>query len=182
MTSTEQPARGKGVWRIFDVVYKVILFLCKILLIGDIGITVWSIAGRYLPFITDPHWSEEVVLTMMGYMAVLSATLAIRKKSHIRMTAFDKYMHPRLIKALDLLADAAVAALGVILLVWGVKLCTSPLASVGRYSTMPGLSKFWQFFSVPVAGAGMILFEIEQIALDAKAFRRGETENEREGE
>ena len=90
---------------LYDATYKVLLFLCKLLLIGDILITAWAVAGRYLPFITDPHWSEEVVLTFMVYMAVLSATLAIRKRAHIRMTAFDPYLSPRAIKVSDLLAD-----------------------------------------------------------------------------
>ena len=69
---------------LFDWTHRIILFICKILLIADIIITTWAVAGRYIPFITDPKWSEEIVLTLMVYMAVLSATLAIRKRSHIR--------------------------------------------------------------------------------------------------
>ena len=63
---------------VYDWTYKILMFICKLLLIGDIVITAWAVAGRYIPFITDPHWSEEIVLTLMAYMAVLSATLAIR--------------------------------------------------------------------------------------------------------
>ncbi len=143
--------------------YKVMMVLCKILLIGDIVITVWAISGRYIPFITDPSWSEEVVLTMMVYMAVLSATLAIHNQAHIRMTAFDKYMSAQNLLVSDLIANIAVFLLGIFLLVYGMKLCVSPLAMLGRYSSMPGLSKFWQYFSIPVAGAGMAIFELEQI-------------------
>ena len=62
-----------------------VLFICKILLIVDILITTMSVIGRYVPFIPDPAWSEEVVLTCMSYMAVLSAALAIRRGAHIRM-------------------------------------------------------------------------------------------------
>ena len=72
---------------LYDWTYKILMFVCRILLIGDILITCWSVAGRYIPFITDPHWSEEVVLTLMVYMTVLSASLAIRRAAHIRMTA-----------------------------------------------------------------------------------------------
>ena len=82
------------------------------MLIGDIVITAWAVAGRYIPFITDPHWSEEIVLTLMVYMAVLSATLAIRKRAHIRMTAFDKYLPQKALMVSDVLADLAVLALG----------------------------------------------------------------------
>ena len=165
---------------LYDVTYKVMLFACKILLICDIAITAWAVAGRYVPFINDPYWSEEVVLTLMVYMAVLSATLAIRKRSHIRMTAFDPYLSPMALKVSDLLADVAVFVLGIILLAYGIKLCTSPLATLGRYASMPGLSKFWQYLSIPVAGLGMAIFELEQIFQRIKAFYEKDEIKEKE--
>ena len=87
----------------YDITYKVVLFICKLLLILDILITTMSVIGRYVPFIPDPAWSEEVVLTCMSYMAVLSAALAIRRGAHIRMTAFDVYLPKTVVKALDAL-------------------------------------------------------------------------------
>ena len=68
----------------YDLTYKVVLFVCKVLLVIDIAITSMAVAGRYIPFIPDPAWSEEVVLTCMSYMAVLSAALAIRRGGHFR--------------------------------------------------------------------------------------------------
>ena len=97
----------------YDITYKVVLFICKLLLILDILITTMSVIGRYVPFIPDPAWSEEVVLTCMSYMAVLSAALAIRRGAHIRMTAFDVYLPKKVVKALDILADIAVMVLGI---------------------------------------------------------------------
>ena len=45
----------------YDVTYKVVLFICKLLLIADILITTMSVIGRYVPFIPDPAWTEEVL-------------------------------------------------------------------------------------------------------------------------
>ena len=152
---------------VYDWAYKIILLICKLLLIADIVITSWSVAGRYIPFITDPHWSEEIILTFMVYMAVLSATLAIRKRSHIRMTAFDKYLPPRVLTCLDLLADVAVLVLGVVLVVQGANVIspTGNIAKFAKYSSIPTLSQTWQFLPMVIAGAGMILFELEQVFL-----------------
>jgi TRAP-type C4-dicarboxylate transport system permease small subunit len=147
---------------LYDWTYKIIMFICKLLLIGDILITSWAVAGRYIPFITDPHWSEEIVLTFMVYMAVLSATLAIRKGAHIRMTAFDTYLPRKVLMVSDVLADLAVLILGIVLVYYGIKFCNSPLSLRGKYASLP-LSKFWQYLPIPVAGAGMIIFELEQI-------------------
>ena len=150
---------------LYDLTDKVVMLICKLLLIADIAITSMSVAGRYISWIPDPAWSEQIVLTLMVYMAVLSATLAIRKRAHIRMTAFDDYMPKKLVKFLDLVSDLAVLALGIIMLVYGIKVCQSPLARFGKYESLPSLSRFWMYLPIPVAGGSMIIFELEQVFL-----------------
>ena len=158
---------------VYDMAYRVILFICKILLIADILITSYAVLGRYIhqyiPFITDPKWSEEIVLTFMSYMAVLSAALAIRRNAHIRLSAFDRYLPETLINVLDLLSDIAIAAFAVIMLFVGWKYA-STLGFRGSYISIPKLSKFWMYFPIPLAGIAMIIFEIEKIYNDIKAF------------
>ena len=70
----------------------------------------------------------------------------------------------------DILADLAVLALGVVLVVYGIKFCNSPLSIRGKYASIPTLSKFWQYLPIPVAGAGMIIFELEQVFQRIEAF------------
>lgn len=153
----------------YDVTYRVVLFICKILLILDIVITSVAVVGRYVPFVPDPSWSEEVVLTLMSYTAVLSAALAIRRGAHIRMTAFDSMLPKTLLKCLDLLADLAVLALGLIMLFVGWKYAAT-IGSRGTYVSMPTVSRFWMYFPVPLAGIAMIIFEIEAIYNHIKSF------------
>ena len=147
---------------VFDITYKVVLFVCKILLILDILITTMSVLGRYVSFIPDPAWSEEVVLTCMAYMAVLSAALAIRRGAHIRMTAFDQYLPKGLIRFLDILADISVLILAFVMIIVGWKYAAG-LGAKGTYVSMPWLSRFWMYFPVPVAGVAMVIFEIEAL-------------------
>lgn len=147
---------------VYDVAYKIVLFLCKLLLVADILITCMSVLGRYVPFIPDPAWSEEVVLTLMSYMAVLSAALAIRRNAHIRMTAFDRYLPSAVIKALDILSDICVLVLAVVMVVVGWKYA-STLGAKGSYVSMPSVSRFWMYFPIPVAGVAMIIFELEAL-------------------
>ena len=146
----------------YDLVYKVVLLICKLLLVADIVITSMSVVGRYVSFIPDPAWSEEVVLTCMSYMAVLSAALAIRRGAHIRMTALDNYLPKALIKFLDILADVAVLLLALVMIVVGWQYATG-LGAKGFYTSIPKLSKFWMYFPVPLAGIAMLVFEIESL-------------------
>ena len=153
----------------YDITYKAVMVICKLLLIVDILITTMAVLGRYIPFIPDPAWSEEVVLTCMSYMAVLSAALAIRRGAHIRMTAFDTYLPKGLVKFLDILADSGVLVLSVIMIVVGWQYAAG-LGAKGSYVSMPKVSRFWMYFPVPLAGVAMLIFELEAIYNDIKGF------------
>ena len=153
----------------YDMTYRVVLFLCKLLLVVDILITTMAVAGRYISFIPDPAWSEEVVLTCMSYMAVLSAALAIRRGAHIRMTAFDNYLPEKVVTFLDILADVAVLVLAVIMITVGWKYATG-IGSKGTYVSMPKVSRFWMYFPVPLAGVAMLIFELEALYNHIKGF------------
>lgn len=160
----------------YDAVYKIFMVICKLLLVADILITSYAVLGRYcqqlamkfpdalswLAVIKDPAWTEELVLTAMSYMAVLSAALAIRRGAHIRMTAFDRYLPKNALLILDIVADLAVLALGLIMLVVGWQYA-STLGGRGFYVSLPKLSRFWMYFPVPVAGVAMIVFELEAL-------------------
>lgn len=147
---------------IYDVIYKVVLLLCKILLIADILITTMAVAGRYISFIPDPAWSEEVVLSAMSYMAVLSAALAIRSNSHIRMTAFDRYLPKKVLIYSDIISDIFVMILAIVMIVVGWKYAIQ-IGARGTYVSMPSVSRFWMYFPIPLAGVAMFVFEIEAI-------------------
>ncbi len=157
----------------YDWTDKIVMIICKLLLITDILITSYAVAGRmfnaYVPFLRDPAWSEEVVLTCMSYMAVLSAALAIRRGAHIRMTALDKYLSPLTVKVLNIISDIAVLSLGLIMTFVGWRYATT-IGSRGFYVSLPWLSRFWMYFPVPLAGVAMIIFEFEAIYNHIKSF------------
>lgn len=154
---------------VYDAVDKIVMVICKLLLIADILITTYQVLGRYVPFIPDPAWTEETILTLMSYMAVLSAALAIRRGAHIRMTALDRFLPNGVLKALDILSDVAVLALAVIMMVQGWTYAIS-IGSKGTYVSMTWLSRFWMYFPVCLAGVAMIVFEIEALYTHVRSF------------
>lgn len=154
---------------IYDFTEKAFMLICKLLLVVDILITTMSVLGRYVSFIPDPSWSEEVVLSCMAYVAVLSAAIAIRKGNHIRMNAFDRYLPKNVIKVLDVISDLAVMALGVIMLTAGWQYAMT-IGSRGTYVSMPSVSRFWMYFPVPLAGVAMIIFQLEGLYNHIKQF------------
>jgi TRAP-type C4-dicarboxylate transport system permease small subunit len=157
----------------YDMAYKVVLFLCKVLLVVDIIIITISVASRYISFIPGAAWTEEVVLTCMAYMAVLSAALAIRRNAHIRMDVFDRYIPKKVLLVLDILSDIGVLVLAIVMIIVGWRYSVQ-IGSRGFYVSMPWLSRFWMYFPVPLAGIAMFIFEIEILLNHIKAIIVGE--------
>lgn len=155
-----------SIGKIFDKLYDFVMVLCKLLLIADILITSYAVLGRYVgkyvPFLDDPAWSEEIVLTCMIYMAFLSAALAIRKGTHIRMTSLDIYLPKKVIIILDLAAYVLVLLFS-IMLVWEGFQFALAIGSRATYTSLPWLSRFWLYAPIPIAGVAMVLFQVEAI-------------------
>lgn len=142
--------------------YDFIMVVCKLLLIADIGITSMAVVGRYVSFVPDPAWSEEIVLTCMIYMALLSAALAIKRRAHIRMTALDLYLPKAAIRILDVFGDLVVLAFAILMTVEGFQYAVR-VGQNSMYTSLPWLSKFWLYLPVGLAGSAMVLFQLEPL-------------------
>ena len=68
-----------------------------------------------------------------------------------------------------------MTGLSLVMLIVGWKYAVG-LGGKGSYISMPWLSKFWMYFPIPLAGAAMLIFEIERIFLDVKSFYEKEGE------
>ena len=148
---------------ILDHLYRIIKVICQIFLVVEILITSMAVAGRYISFIPDPAWSEELTLTCMIYMAFIGASLAVRKKTHIRMTSFDQYMPPKVVQFIETFDDLLVG------FPYALK------AGKATYVSLSWLSKFWLYAPVPFAGAAMCIFQLETLVKDIKKFaQKGE--------
>jgi len=142
--------------------YTVLMVICKLLLVADICVVSFAVLGRYVSFIPDPTWTEEITLTLMSYMAVLSAALAIRRGAHIRMTAFDRYLPKTVIDVLDIAADIGVLILAIVMIKYGFQYADG-IGAKGFYPSLPWLSKRYMYLPIPIAGIAMVVFEAESL-------------------
>ena len=58
----------------------------------------------------------------------------------------------------------------------------APIAVRAKYASIPTLSKFWQYLPIPVAGFGMIIFELEQVFLRIEEFYKPDDQIGREAQ
>ncbi len=69
--------------------YHVIQWICMLCLAGQVLIISYAVIGRFI-LNHSPAWAEEISRILMVWMSLLSAALAVKDKSHVRMTIFDK--------------------------------------------------------------------------------------------
>jgi TRAP-type C4-dicarboxylate transport system permease small subunit len=150
---------NQKVKKVLDYTYNIVRAICTFFLIAEICITSVAVAGRFIPFIPDPAWSEEMTLTCMIYMSFISAALAIRKKTHIRMTSFDRYLPKQLVRGLDVFDDILVLFFSIMMVFVGFPYAIR--AGKGVYVSLTWLSKFWLYAPIPISGIAMIIFQIE---------------------
>ena len=60
---------------VYDITYKVVLFICKLLLIADILITTMSVIGRYVSFIPDPAYLPKIAVKVLDILADLAVCI-----------------------------------------------------------------------------------------------------------
>ena len=158
--------------KFYTHLYDFVMVVCKVLLLIDVGITTLAVMGRYIPFVPVWAWSEEIILTCMIYMALISAGLAVRREAHVRMTALDKYLPQMLVKTLDVFDDLMVLGFSALMFVEGIQYA----ARVGErsmYTSIPWLSRFWLYIPVGIAGLVIFLFQLEVICKHVKALKGG---------
>lgn len=153
---------------ILNKLYRVVKIICQLFLIAEICITSMAVAGRYIPFIPDPAWSEELTLTCMIYMAFIGASLAVRKKTHIRMTSLDRYMPVKLVQAIEIFDDLLVLIFSLMMVIEGFPYAIN--AGKAVYVSLPALSRFWLYAPVPFAGVAMSVFQLEGLVKDVRVF------------
>lgn len=155
--------------KFFDAVYWFFMTICKIGFIGMVVLTTYCIINRY--FIKDPcTWGEPVVLMFMVYMSMISAALAIRKDTHIRMQIVDMFLPKKVVAVMCGFAQVLIFCFGVFMIIYGNKFAVLAGRNI---MTGVGIKSMWLYVSIPVAGVAMCLMELERFINFIDRLRRG---------
>ena len=145
-------------WRALDRLELALMMLCGLVLFGFCTTVMFDIVTRTLghPWL----WLQEVTQTLFIYGIFVGAAVATRRNDHLYLTAVADALHgvPRL-----------VAEVVIRLVVLGVASC---LVYFGYLNFLRGFSSFRMpsmtpiaslYAAIPVAGALIALFTIEQL-------------------
>ncbi len=147
--------------KFYDAVYWLFMSFCKIVFIASICITTFVVFCRYILHIT-PRWGEQAILLCMVYMALISASLAVRTDTHIRVMLIDYLLPTKAIDFLKAMSHFCIFAFSVFMIVYGIQFTKLMQASI-----MSGLGckQSVLYASVPIAGICMLLIQSERFLL-----------------
>lgn len=147
-----------AVTKFFDIVYSLFMSFCKLCFIGMVLITAYVVFGRFV-LNKSPVWGEPIVLMCMVYMSLISASLAIRRDTHIRMTIIDFLVPQKVIDVFKALAQILIFGFSIFMIINGWQFA---MLAGKNVITGVGIKSMWLYLSVPMAGVALALMELER--------------------
>lgn len=86
--------------KFFEGIYKIVEFASALCLCGQVVIISIAVIGRYV-FSYTPTWSEEIARVLMVWMSFLTASMAIKDDTHVRISVFDRFFGEKGLKIRD---------------------------------------------------------------------------------
>lgn len=133
--------------------------LCKLFLIVLVLSVSWVVFGRYVLGKT-PRWGEELALLLMVWFGLLSASLAIRENTHLRLSLLNFMVPERCLKYVERFVMLVMGVFAVFFVVSGVDLVELTSGSV---MSGLGVSSAWLYLAVPVSGAAMLIQIVDRV-------------------
>lgn len=147
--------------KFYDFVYWLFMSFCKIVFIASIVITSYVVFSRYILRLT-PRWGEQAILLCMVYMALISASLAVRTDTHIRVMLIDYVLPQPVISFLKAMSHFCIFVFSLFMIVYGIR-----FTMLMQNSIMSGLGckQSVLYAAVPIAGVCMLLMQSERFIL-----------------
>ncbi len=140
-------------------------------LIAMTAIIGWQVFGRFV-LDSSPSWTEQASLILMIWYVFFAAAAGVYEGFHIRIELLETMSNPRNARRIRIAIQLVVAALGLVLLVFG-----SQLVWLVRDHVVPslGISRGVAYLPLPISGLLMAVFALAQ-AWNEPRLHSAETE------
>ena len=118
----------------------------------------WQVFGRFV-LDSSPSWTEQTALLLMIWYVLFAAAAGVREGFHIRIALLEEKLGDRARPLLRIIA-LVIAAIGLVLLVYGAQLCW---AVRGNVVPSLGVSRAVAYVPLPVSGLLMTWFALPQL-------------------
>jgi TRAP-type transport system small permease protein len=145
-------------WRALDPLEHLLMVLCGISIAGFTLSVFCDVVTRELgaPWL----WLQLVTTGFFAWGVFIGMAAATRRIDHLNLVEITKRMHGKKRTVIEIANRGVVGLVGLAMLVFGTQNCLNDLGSFRAPSLIP-LATYTA--SVPIAGALIVLFALEQI-------------------
>ncbi len=161
----------KWINKFFDGVYFFFMTTCILAFIAMVIVTSFVVFNRFI-IKNSLVWGEPIALMCMVYMSLVSAALAIRKDTHIRMTVIDFIASEKIIGVMNAFAHIFIFIFGLFMIIYGWNFS---MIAGRNIITGVGIKSMWLYLTAPFAGVAICLMEIERAINFVDRRRKGLT-------
>jgi TRAP-type C4-dicarboxylate transport system permease small subunit len=170
MTATDDPAISTGPQRGLQLLAEVALHLAALAMLALVAVQGWQVFARYV--INDsPGWTEPLTMLLLSIAMSMGAAAAVHDNRHFGFFLLASQLRPRGARALQVVVEAIVAAIGGVLAWWGWALWVDGMHVKTAGAVFP---QSVSYLPVSAGGALMLLFALHRLVQAARPAAAGE--------
>ncbi len=108
--------------RIANRISEVMMGLCICVFSVMVFSVSYGVVGRYIPFIQNPRWTQELAILCMVWLCFMGAGYAIKEKLHVRMTVINFLVPKKVAVVLHASAYGLLLIVNIMWVVYGIQL------------------------------------------------------------
>lgn len=145
-----------------DALYWACAVIAGVALVAITIIVPWGVFTRYV-LRSAASWPEPMAILLSVVLTFFGAAMGVRSGQHMRVTVLRDLLPPRPQLAVDLAAEALLAAVALFMVVWGIRLVEATWFQV--IAEFPALSVGITYLPIPIGGAVTLLFIVERLLI-----------------
>lgn len=151
--------------RIHAAMNFVLKYLCCLLFISMVGVASWQVIARYL--LNNPSTISEALLRFsLVWLSMLAIAYVVGQREHVSLTLLTDRLTGRWKAASDVLTEILFILFATVVLIYGGVKVTSN--SMLQMYPLLGIAKGYLYLSLPVSGALIIIYCLNNCALIIK--------------
>jgi TRAP-type C4-dicarboxylate transport system permease small subunit len=155
-------AMNRTIRRTMDALYWACAAIAGVALVAITIVVPWGVFTRYVLH-SAASWPEPMAILLSIVLTFFGAAMGIRSGQHMRVTVLRDLLPRGPQLAVDLAAEALLAAVALFMVVWGVRLVEATWFQV--IAEFPALSVGITYLPIPIGGAVTLLFVVERLMI-----------------
>jgi TRAP-type C4-dicarboxylate transport system permease small subunit len=148
--------------RVMDALYWTCAVIAGVALVAITIVVPWGVFTRYVLH-SAASWPEPMAILLSVVLTFFGAAMGVRSGQHMRVTVLRDLLPRGPQLAVDLTAEALLAAVALFMVVWGIRLVDATWFQV--IAEFPALSVGVTYLPIPIGGAVTLLFIVERLLI-----------------